>query len=54
MKRSVFPVLLLSLLVSVMTGCGGNRNAADEVTSGIPVRTFSPYLIISVWIVRRI
>ena len=32
MKRIVFPVLLLSLLVSVMTGCGGNRNAADEVT----------------------
>ncbi len=31
MKRTVIPFLLLSLLMSVMIGCGGNKNAVDEV-----------------------
>lgn len=31
MKRTVIPILIFSILVSVMSGCGGKKNAADEV-----------------------
>lgn len=31
MKRTVIPILIFSILVSVLSGCGGKKNAADEV-----------------------